>query len=224
MYTIAFDTTAAGCSVALTQDERVLGRYVEQMDFGQAEVLIPAIQNLLNEHNLQMTDLGLLTVCVGPGSFTGVRSSISAARAFGLACPELTVGGVSAFDAYAYSLSWTPDQIAALNAVIIETKREDFSFQIFDEPLCQMATTSAKPEAANREDIITRLRDRKVTFIGDGVERFLSVPTGLSIHAIIMKPHLDIEDLARCGLRKFNRKTVDFPKPLYLRAPDVCVK
>jgi len=48
MYTIAFDTTAAGCSVALTQDERVLGRYVEQMDFGQAEVLIPAIQNLLN--------------------------------------------------------------------------------------------------------------------------------------------------------------------------------
>ena len=69
MYTIAFDTTAAGCSVALTQDERVLGRYVEQMDFGQAEVLIPAIQNLLNEHNLQMTDLGLLTVCVGPGSF-----------------------------------------------------------------------------------------------------------------------------------------------------------
>lgn len=220
MYTIAFDTTAAGCSVALTQDERVLGRYVEQMDFGQAEVLIPAIQNLLNEHNLQMTDLGLLTVCVGPGSFTGVRSSISAARAFGLACPELTVGGVSAFDAYAYSLSWTPDQIAPLNAVIIETKREDFYFQIFDEHLNKLT----EPEAANREDIIARLRDRKVTFIGDGVERFLSAPTGLSIHAIIMKPHLDIEDLARCGLRKFNRKTVDFPKPLYLRAPDVCVK
>ena len=127
-----------------------------------------------------------MTVCVGPGSFyRGAIQHFGGSR-FGLACPELTVGGVSAFDAYAYSLSWTPDQIAPLNAVIIETKREDFYFQIFDEHLNKLT----EPEAANREDIIARLRDRKVTFIGDGVERFLSAPTGLSIHAIIMKPHL----------------------------------
>jgi len=220
MYTLAFDTTAAGCSVALTKDDRVLERFVEEMDFGQAEVLIPAIKNLLEKQNLQVCDLGLVTVCVGPGSFTGVRSSISATRALGLACPDLVVSGVSAFDAYAYSLSWTPEQIAPLNAVVIETKREDFYFQIYDEHLNKIS----EPGAATREDIIPLLRDRKVTFIGDGVERFLSSPTGLSIHAIVMKPHLDVEDLARCGLRKFERKTVDFPKPLYLRAPDVCVK
>lgn len=220
MYTLAFDTTAAGCSVALMNGDKLLGRFVEDMDFGQAEVLIPAIQSLLNEHNLQVKDLGLMVVCVGPGSFTGVRSSISAARAFGLACPQMVVSGVSAFDAYAYSLVWSPEQIAAVNAVIIETKREDFYYQLFDEHLNKIS----EPQAAAREDIITELRDRKVTFIGDGVERFLSSPTGLSLHAILMKPHLDIEDLAHCGIRKFNRKATDFPKPLYLRAPDVCVK
>ena len=202
MYTIAFDTTAASCSVALMKDDKLLDSFVEEMDFGQAEVLIPAIRDLLAKHNLEVRDLGLMVVCVGPGSFTGVRSSISAARA------------------YAYALSWNPEEIAPVNAVIIETKREDFYYQLFDEHLNKISD----PSAAVRDDIITALRDKKVTFVGDGVERFLASPTGLSIHAIVMKPHLDVEDLARCGLRKFNRKTTDYPKPLYLRAPDVCVK
>lgn len=220
MYTIAFDTTAASCSVALMKDDKLLDSFVEEMDFGQAEVLIPAIRDLLAKHNLEVRDLGLMVVCVGPGSFTGVRSSISAARAFGLACPQMVVGGVSSFDAYAYALSWNPEEIAPVNAVIIETKREDFYYQLFDEHLNKISD----PSAAVRDDIIAALRDKKVTFVGDGVERFLASPTGLSIHTIVMKPHLDVEDLARCGLRKFNRKTTDYPKPLYLRAPDVCVK
>ena len=79
MYTIAFDTTAASCSVALMKDDKLLDSFVEEMDFGQAEVLIPAIRDLLAKHNLEVRDLGLMVVCVGPGSFTGVRSSISAA-------------------------------------------------------------------------------------------------------------------------------------------------
>ena len=220
MYILAFDTTAGNCSIALLQDGRPVSVFAQTMDFGQAEVLIPAIRDLLAKHNLEVRDLGLMVVCVGPGSFTGVRSSISAARAFGLACPQMVVGGVSSFDAYAYALSWNPEEIAPVNAVIIETKREDFYYQLFDEHLNKISD----PSAAVRDDIIAALRDKKVTFVGDGVERFLASPTGLSIHAIVMKPHLDVEDLARCGLRKFNRKTTDYPKPLYLRAPDVCVK
>ena len=220
MYILAFDTTAGNCSIALLQDGRPVSVFAQTMDFGQAEVLIPAIRDLLAKHNLEVRDLGLMGVCVGPGSFTGVRSSISAARAFGLACPQMVVGGVSSFDAYAYALSWNPEEIAPVNAVIIETRREDFYYQLFDEHLNKISD----PSAAVRDDIIAALRDKKVTFVGDGVERFLASPTGLSIHAIVMKPHLDVEDLARCGLRKFNRKTTDYPKPLYLRAPDVCVK
>lgn len=220
MYSLAFDTTAAGCSVALMKDDTLLDKFVEEMDFGQAEVLIPAIQNLLQKHNLQVKDLGLMAVCTGPGSFTGVRSSISAARAFAFACPDMVVTGVSAFDAYAYSLSWNPEEIAPVNAVIIETKREDFYVQLFDEHLNKIT----EPNALNRDDIIAELRGKKVSFIGDGVERFLATPTGLSLHAILIEPHLDIEDLALCAIRKFQKKATDYPKPIYLRAPDVCIK
>ena len=67
-------------------------------------------------------------------------------------------------------------------------------------------------------------RQKKISLIGDGVERFLNQPTGLSLHAIRMERHLSIEHLAWSGLKKFLDKKLDFPKPLYLRAPDICIK
>ena len=220
MYTLAFDTTAAGCSITLLKEEQCLETFTKEMEFGQAETLIPEISNILQKHNLSFREINLVAVCVGPGSFTGVRSSISAARAFGLACPSLEVLGVSAFEAYIQALKWQPEEIAPQNIVVIETKREDFYYQIFDEHLQPIDA----PAAAHREDIIALLRHKKVTFIGDGVERFLSAPTGLSLHAILNTPHLDIKDLALCALTHYRKKEHNYPKPLYLRAPDVCVK
>ncbi len=218
MYTLAFDTTAACCSIALLKDDKISRTFEQEMDFGQAEVLMPEIKNLLAKERISFSDLNLVVVCTGPGSFTGVRSSISAARTFGLTSDKLTVAGVSAFEAYVKSLAM--DEIADLNVVIIETKRDDFYYQIFDSSL-QKRT---EPTAAQRADIIAELRDKKVSLIGDGVERFLSSPSGLSLHAIRMEKHLPIEYLGWCGLKHFLSGRPDFPKPLYLRAPDVCVK
>ena len=220
MYTLAFDTTAAGCSIALLEEDRCLDVFTKEMDFGQAEILLPEIKKMLQKNNLTFDKIELLVVCVGPGSFTGVRSSIAAARAFGLACPKLEVLGVNAFEAYVRSLVWTPEQIGQINAVIIETKREDFYYQLFDEHLHPISS----PSAANKEDIIAMLREKKITFLGDGVERFLSSKTGLSLHAILPSQGLDIKELALCGLSKYRKKEHNYPKPLYLRAPDVCIK
>ena len=218
MYTLAFDTTANGVSILLSKDGHTVDAFQEEMDFGQAEVLIPEIRNTLESENLQFKDLGLAVVCTGPGSFTGVRSSISAARAFGLACPNTKVIGVSAFEAYVHGLQ--PDEVAAINAVIIETKREDFYYQLFDDKKKKIT----EPSAGTYEEIINQLRGPKITLVGDGVERFLNKPSGLSLHVIKMLNCPPIEDLAACGIHKYQNKIFDFPKPLYLRAPDVCIK
>ena len=220
MYNLAFDTTAAGCSIALMQEERKLAVFHQGMDFGQAEVLLPQIGNLLRQTRLTFNDVDLITVCVGPGSFTGVRASIAAARAFGVANPAVTVAGITAFEAYIRTLAWYPEEIAALNAVIIETKRDDFYFQIFDRRLHKLT----EPAAAPYETILSLLKDKKITLIGDGVERFLSAPNNLSLHAVRCQNGIDIVDLALCGITAYRGKKTDFPKPLYLRAPDVCMK
>lgn len=218
MLTLAFDTTADCCAVALLKDNLVVEKFSEEMDFGQAEVLIPQIQAMLQKQNLTFSELNLLAVCVGPGSFTGVRSSIAAARAFGLACPELKITGVSAFEAYVHSLDMS--ELSEYNAVIIETKRADFYFQLFNGRLEKICDAEALPY----EEIINRLKGKTVTLIGNGVERFLDKPSGLVLHAIRMDKTVSISDLAACALQKFQHKKLNYPKPLYLRAPDVCVK
>ena len=218
MYTLAFDTTANGVSILLSKDGRTVDSFQEEMDFGQAEVLIPEIRNTLESENLQFKDLDLAVVCTGPGSFTGVRSSISAARAFGLACPNTKIIGVSAFEAYVHGLQ--PDEVAAINAVIIETKREDFYYQLFDDKKKKIT----EPSAGTYEEIINQLRGPKITLVGDGVERFLNKPSGLSLHVIKMLNCPPIEDLADCVIHKYQNMIFDFPKPIYLRAPYVCIK
>ena len=139
-------------------------------------------------------------------------------RAFGLACPQASVTGVSAFEAYAHSLDMS--ELASLIAVIIETKRDDFYFQLFNGKLEKLTDACALPY----EEIIAQLKGRTVTLIGNGVERFLDKPSGLVLHAIRMDRSAAITDIAACAVAKYKSKKLNYPKPLYLRAPDVCVK
>ena len=218
MINLAFDTTAQSCSVVLTKNGMTIAKSVQRMDFGQAEALMPAIKKALDDNKLTINNVDLITVCTGPGSFTGVRSSLSAARTLGLALPNAGLTGISAFEAYIEDMM--PEELSEINAIIIETKRSDFYFQAFDQhkkPICE-------PQALLYEDIISQLRNHKVSFSGDGVERFLSQPSGLSLHAIKMEEIPPIVALAKCGENRYAKKALDYPKPLYLRAPDVCIK
>lgn len=217
MYVLAFDTTSAGCSICLLKGGVEIVKVSKRVEFGQAEILLPEIKKILDSMRLSFKDIGVVGVCVGPGSFTGVRSSISAARAFGIAYKTLPIIGVSAFEAYLHSLS--ADDIAEVNAVIIETKRSDFYYQLFNKDFEKIT----EPSSGTREEIISLLRGKKVTVIGDGVERFLSSPSGLSFHAIRIEFSPPILNLAFCTLLKHKEGFGDFPKPLYLRAPDVCL-
>lgn len=218
MFTLAFDTTTNFCSVALFQDHTLTDKFSQELTFGQSELLMTKIEQILENHNLNIKALDLLSVCVGPGSFTGVRSSVSAARAFGLANPKLSLCGISAFEAYAAALPLS--QRSETIAVLIETKREDFYAAYFDQNLKKIAS----PKSASFEQIVADLSSKSVTFTGDGAARFLTKQTGLHIHEAVFETHPPIEQVALLALDRFKSKTLDFPKPLYLKAADVCVK
>lgn len=96
---LAIDTSAAQCAVAVVDDERVAVRRVE-MTRGHAEALFPMIEEVLAELGASYEDLDRVGVCTGPGSFTGLRVGISAARgmALGSGIPAI---GVTRFEAVA---------------------------------------------------------------------------------------------------------------------------
>lgn len=215
MYILSFDTTGVACSILLSTENEVLDKFTISMDFGQSEVLLPEIKKMLEKRTLKFKDINLILVCVGPGSFTGVRSSVSVARTFLLANPNVYLGGVTAFDAYLKELN--SEDAADINAVIIETKREDFYVQLYDYNFRKIN----KAQSLKYDDIMLLLKGHKVSLIGDGVERFLNKPSGLSLHCLKIKEHLDIETIWRTGMEHYQNKCLDYPKPLYLRAPDI---
>lgn len=62
------------------------------------------VEKMLKENKLKFGEIGLLGVCTGPGSFTGVRAGLAFARGLALGSPDLKLTGVSAFEVYANML------------------------------------------------------------------------------------------------------------------------
>ena len=96
---LAFDTSGPYVAAALQLGDRTEVT-VEPMARGQAERLMPLLQEMLAVHDLSWSDLDRLIVGIGPGNFTGIRIGVAAARGLALGTGLPTVG-VSSLDALA---------------------------------------------------------------------------------------------------------------------------
>jgi tRNA threonylcarbamoyladenosine biosynthesis protein TsaB len=95
MLTLAFDTATDVATVAIVRDGEVLGERRSR-----AVTVLADADELLREAGFRPSDVELLVVGVGPGSFTGTRIGLAAARGLGLAL-DVPVAGVSTLDALA---------------------------------------------------------------------------------------------------------------------------
>ncbi len=100
VWTLAFDTSAAHCAAALLQGDQLVAARADAMSRGQAERLMPLLEEVLAEGGCAWSDLSVIGVGVGPGNFTGIRISVSAARGLALAL-EIPAVGVSTLEALA---------------------------------------------------------------------------------------------------------------------------
>ncbi|MBS9477316.1 tRNA (adenosine(37)-N6)-threonylcarbamoyltransferase complex dimerization subunit type 1 TsaB [Ancylobacter radicis] len=94
MLILALDTALEACSVALhdTLTDRTLASDSRDMARGHAEALVPMVEEVMRASGLSFGDIELFAVTVGPGSFTGLRVGLSAARGFGLATGRPVIG------------------------------------------------------------------------------------------------------------------------------------
>lgn len=136
---LAFDTSAAHCAAALLCKGRIFQR-IEDMDKGQAERLLPMLEELLAEAGVGWHDLTRIAVGTGPGNFTGVRISVAAARglALGLGIPAL---GVTRLEALAHGL---PRPIT----VIEDARRDEAYVQTFTAEGAGPATICSNEDVA----------------------------------------------------------------------------
>ncbi len=164
---LAFDTSAAHCAAALLSGDRVLGARVEEMATGQADRLMPLLEEMLAGAGMGWRDLAGIGVGTGPGNFTGVRISVAAARglALGLGIPAV---GVTSFEALALD---APRPVL----VRLDARRDHVYEQVFgDVPVAArlMALAEAEPPAPG------------TTVLGFGAEAAPSHPLAVAIARI----------------------------------------
>src|SRR6202012_2465113 len=98
MKVLAFDCSGASCSAAVVVDDEPLAQHFATMERGHAEALLPMIDTVLRAAKLAPPAIDLIAVTTGPGSFTGLRIGLAAARGLALANGIAAIG-VTSFDA-----------------------------------------------------------------------------------------------------------------------------
>src|SRR3984957_15101152 len=94
MRVLAIDTALAACSAAVldTDDGGIVASQSLPMTRGHAEALMPLLVRLMQDAGMAFRDIDRVVVTTGPGSFTGLRVGIAAARGIALAAGEPAVG------------------------------------------------------------------------------------------------------------------------------------
>jgi tRNA threonylcarbamoyladenosine biosynthesis protein TsaB len=211
---LALESAGSACSAALLRDGRIAAQRFAEMEHGQAEALIPMVQAVMTEAGLGYDQIDLVAVGTGPGSYTGVRVALAAARGLASAAGK-PLTGVSNFDAvYAAVATHRPALVA------IETRRADFYIQLFAAD-----GAAESPPAIVGEAELTGLfkPGETVTVAGDAATRAAPLlhSAGCAVHILDAAHHADAVWVARVAAARWHNEDAPRPaEPIYLRPPD----
>ena len=212
MTVLAWDTSASGCSAAVWRDGRILASRRMAMARGQSEVLMPMIRDVMAEAGVAFHELALLGVTVGPGTFTGIRIGLAAARAVALAA-KLPLVGVTTTEAVAAGVA--EDERAGRTVLAcIDAKRAE----LFVQPFAEDGTALAEPTALDPA-AAAALVSGPVVLAGDGAALVQAHRPDALLARSPAAPDAGV--VAVLARRHFDDGTALPPLPLYLRAPDV---
>ena len=188
---------------------------------GQAEALLPIVDRVVRAAQVSPAGLDLIAVSAGPGSFTGIRAGLAAARgiALGIGRPVL---GVSAFAAAAALLS--PDRLSAgeVLLVAIESRRADLYLQFFDAAGSPKSEPAVLPPGALGERVARVAGDSPVVIAGDAAERAAAALRGRPRLVVAAGSAPRAVGVLRAALTRWRRgDRGGDTRPLYLHPPAV---
>lgn len=211
---LAIDTASTLCAACVWDATagRELGRRVEDIGKGHAERLMGIIDAALADAGKTYSDITAIAVSVGPGSFTGIRVGVSAARGLALAL-NVPAYGITTLSAIAETAREKfPDRriIAAIDA-----KRDE----LYVEDHTPDGTLAAGPMIVPHAEAGRLTRDPSPILAGSGAS-IIAAALGIDDGDIVEAEATTADVAIYARLAAAGRIANSPPSPLYLRGPD----
>jgi tRNA threonylcarbamoyladenosine biosynthesis protein TsaB len=215
MRVLAIDTALAACSAAVldTAGGRIVGSESLPMARGHAEALIPLLARLMKRSGITFQKLDRIVVTTGPGSFTGLRVGISAARGLGVAT-NIPVVGVTTLAAYAAPYLAEKSDVPVVAA--IDARHGHVYLEVFGAG----GRTLIAPRIAALSEAVRVASETSARIVGSAARTVAeALAKSASAPPIVdARGAPDIAWVAQVGAVVPDGQAP--PKPQYLRAPD----
>lgn len=213
MILLAIDCAASLCAASVYDAGvgKELGRSVRDLGKGHAEHLMAVIDEALAQAGKSYADLGRIAVSTGPGSFTGVRVGVSAARGFSLAL-KIPAVGVTTLEVLAQE---TRDALGPRPVfAALDAGRAEIHAALYDES----GTVLREPAVLTLEEAATIAASGAVALAGTAARL---VADAVVVDKVFQfGPMLATADIGTYARLAAGKEPGERPKPVYLRAPD----
>lgn len=164
---LGIETSSLVSSLALLEGDTLLGELTMQAGLTHSEQLVPHIELLLDQAQVDTSDLTGIVVAIGPGSFTGLRIGMGTAKAMAYAL-KIPLYGAMTMDGMAYNVPYTDRLIS----VLIDAQKKNVyeaRYRWKGNQLVRIQDSMVKAAA----DLVQELEDQgqATLFLGDGIKR-----------------------------------------------------
>ena len=189
MKILALETSAKAVSAAVSENGRILAAGYQDTGLTHSRTLMPIVEHILKNTDLKLSDMDAIAVAVGPGSFTGIRIGVSAAKGLAFSVDKPAVG-VSTLAAMARNAAFADGLIVcAMDARRSQVYNANFAAE-------NGVLTRLTPDRA--EEI--RNDPRPITLVGDGAHLAYARFTEQGIPCRMAPPHLIMQNATSVAL------------------------
>jgi len=207
------ETTTKNCSVSIAEKGEILAiKELNNGNYSHAEVLHPFILDVLKEANLTSNRIDAVAVSKGPGSYTGLRIGVSAAKGlcFALDKPLISIDTLT-------SLSFSITIEEGIIVPMLDARRLEVYASVFNEK--HQKIREIKAEIIDENSFCEYLERSKVYFLGDGSQKCKEIITHKNAIFIDAK-FPSAQEMAKLSYEKYKRSDIEnvaYFEPFYLK-------
>lgn len=214
MKILSIDTTSSVCSVSLLENDQVMDENILDNGKTHSENMMPLLDELLKRNNVDISEIEFISVCVGPGSFTGIRIGISTIKAFAEVL-NIKIASVTSLETLSRNETAEDGQVIV---PLIDARNNQVYAAVFDSNYNQIEDNMADDIV----NVINRIKKYKnVIFVGDGAIIHKDLLLSYFSEAKFSDNNKQYSSKTGvCGYHKFINEQVldaDTIAPLYLR-------